>query len=47
VTAAEICELFWVSSGTPTTTQLKTLAQKGNGYEVTDLREWLETAAER
>lgn len=47
VTAAEICELFGVSSSTPTATQLKTLAQKGNGYEVTDLREWLETAADR
>lgn len=43
ITAAEICAKFGVPSDTPTSTQLKTLAQRGNGYEVSQLREWLET----
>ena len=43
VTAAELLAKFGAPASTPTSTQLKTLAQTGNGYEVTDLREWLET----
>lgn len=43
VTAAELCARFGVPVDTPTSTQLKTLAQTGNGYEVSELREWLKT----
>jgi hypothetical protein len=43
VTAAEIYRQFGVPADTPTSTQLKELAAHGNGYEVSDLREWLKT----
>ena len=42
VTAADLFKQFGVPASTPTSTQLKTLAQTGNGYEVDSLREWLE-----
>lgn len=38
---AEIYDLFGVPADTPASTQLKTLAKNGNGYEVSDFREWL------
>jgi hypothetical protein len=43
ITATELLGKFGAPASTPTSTQLKTLAQDGNGYEVDDLREWLET----
>jgi hypothetical protein len=45
VTAAELCTLFGAPADTPPSTQLKNLAQAGNGYEVSELREWLKTRA--
>lgn len=47
LTAADILRQFGAADDTPTSTQLKTLAQQGEGYEVSDLREWLETRAPR
>lgn len=41
VTATEIYQLFGVPAGTPASTQLKALVKDGNGYEVTEFREWL------
>jgi hypothetical protein len=43
VTAAQICEFLGLPADTSKSTQLKTLAQTGNGREVTELHEWLET----
>jgi len=43
VTATDLFKQFGAPANTPTSTQLKTLAQNGNGYEVDKLREWLET----
>ena len=43
VTAADVCDQFGVPADTPASTQLKTLAAEGNGYEVADLRAWLAT----
>lgn len=43
VTAAELGKLFGVPADTPTSTQLKNLGQIGNGYEVSELREWLKS----
>ncbi|MBT8226938.1 MAG: hypothetical protein HKP61_15840 [Dactylosporangium sp.] len=43
VTAADVYQQFGVAADTPASTQLKQLARDGNGYEVSDLREWIET----
>lgn len=42
VTAAQVCERFGAPADTPPSTQLKTLAKNGNGFDVSDLRGWLE-----
>lgn len=43
ITTAEIFKKFGVPATTSTSTQLKVLAQTGNGYDVTALREWVAT----
>ncbi len=47
VTAAEVFQQFGVPENTPTSTQLKTLVKDGNGFEVSALREWLESRIEQ
>ncbi len=42
LTAAEVCRQFGAPPDTPSSTQLKTLAKNGNGFDITDLRAWLE-----
>lgn len=41
LTAAELFTLFGVPATTATSTPLKDLAERGTGFDLTDLREWL------
>lgn len=41
LTAAELFALFGVPANTATSTPLKDLAERGTGFDLTDLREWL------